>query len=69
MLTRQMKQMLVTFLAVLGMAQTAAAADFKDFSVIVNNQDGTLLTADEQSQCTDLTHRAAHDMIRHATEE
>ena len=52
MLTKQMKQMLVTFLAVLGMAQTAAAADFKDFSVIVNNQDGTLLTADEQSQGT-----------------
>ena len=52
MLTKQMKQMLVMFLAVLGMAQTAAAADFKDFSVIVNNQDGTLLTADEQSQGT-----------------
>ena len=52
MLTKQMKQMLVVFLAMLGMAQNAAAADFKDFSVIVNNQDGTLLTADEQSQGT-----------------
>ena len=52
MLTKQMKQMLVVFLAILGMSQTAAAADFKDFSVIVNNQDGTLLTAEEQSQGT-----------------
>ena len=47
-----MKQMLVMFLAMLGMTQTAAAADFKDFSVIVNNQEGTLLTAEEQSQGT-----------------
>ena len=52
MLTRQMKQMLVVFLAMLGMSQSAAAADFKDFSVIVNNQEGTLLTAEEQSQGT-----------------
>ena len=52
MLTKQMKQMLVVFLAMLGMAQSATAADFKDFSVIVNNQDGTLLTAEEQSQGT-----------------
>ena len=29
-----------------------AYADFKDFSVIVNNQDGTLLTAEEQVQGT-----------------
>jgi hypothetical protein len=47
-----MKQMLVVFLAMLGMSQSAAAADFKDFSVIVNNQDGTLLTAEEQTQGT-----------------
>ena len=52
MLTQQMKQMLVMFLAMLGMSQVATAADFKDFSVIVNNQDGTLLTAEEQSQGT-----------------
>ncbi len=52
MLTKQMKQMLVVFLAMLGMSQTAASADFKDFSVIVNNQDGTLLTPEEQSQGT-----------------
>ena len=52
MLTRQMKQMLVVFLAMLGMSQSAKAADFKDFGVIVNNQDGTLLTADEQNQGT-----------------
>jgi hypothetical protein len=47
-----MKQMLVVFLAMLGMSQSAAAADFKDFSVIVNNQDGTLLTTGEQAQGT-----------------
>ena len=52
MLTQQMKQMLVMFLAMLGMSQVATAADFKDFSVIVNNQNGTLLTAEEQSQGT-----------------
>lgn len=52
MLTKQMKQMLVAILAMLGMSQGTTAADFKDFSVIVNNQDGTLLTAEEQSQGT-----------------
>ena len=52
MLTKQMKQMLVAILAMLGMSQGITAADFKDFSVIVNNQDGTLLTAEEQSQGT-----------------
>ena len=52
MLTKQMKQMLVAILAMLGMSQGTIAADFKDFSVIVNNQDGTLLTAEEQSQGT-----------------
>ena len=61
MLTKQMKQLLVVFLAMLGMAQTAAAADFKDFSVIVNNQDGTLLTADEQSQGTAVNFGVAVD--------
>lgn len=40
------------FLAMLGMSQSAAAADFKDFSVIVNNQTGTLLTSEEQAQGT-----------------
>ena len=34
------------------LAIVSQAADFKDFSVIVNNQDGTLLTADEQVQGT-----------------
>lgn len=52
MLTKQMKQMLVAILAMLGMSQGTTAADFKDFSVIVNNQDGTLLNAEEQSQGT-----------------
>ncbi|MDE6002033.1 MAG: hypothetical protein K2G76_00845, partial [Prevotella sp.] len=40
------------FLAMLGMSQSAAAADFKDFSVIVNNQTGTLLTSEELVQGT-----------------
>ena len=31
---------------------SAVAADFKDFSVIVNNQTGTLLTSEEQVQGT-----------------
>ena len=61
MLTQQMKQLLVVFLAMLGMTQNAAAADFKDFSVIVNNQDGTLLTAEEQSQGTAVNFGVAVD--------
>ena len=39
-------------LAMIGMAQGARAADFKDFSVVVNNQSGTLLTSEEQVQGT-----------------
>ena len=41
-----------SFLMMLGMTQTAVAADFKDFSVIVNNQTGTILTSEEQVQGT-----------------
>ncbi len=41
-----------SFLIMLGMTQSAMAADFKDFSVIVNNQSGTLLTSEEQVQGT-----------------
>ncbi len=41
-----------SFLMMLGMTQSAMAADFKDFSVIVNNQSGTLLTSEEQVQGT-----------------
>ena len=41
-----------SFLMMLGMTQTAVAADFKNFSVIVNNQSGTLLTSEEQVQGT-----------------
>ena len=43
---------LCAFLMLFGMVQTIKAADFKDFSVIVNNQAGTLLTAEEQVQGT-----------------
>ena len=52
MTNKQLRLFVWLFLAMLGMAQNAAAADFKDFSVIVNNQDGTLLTAEEQVQGT-----------------
>ena len=43
---------LCAFLMLFGMVQTIKAADFKNFSVIVNNQTGTLLTAEEQVQGT-----------------
>ena len=43
-----------SFLMMLGMTQSAMAADFKDFSVIVNNQSGTLLTSEEQVQGTSI---------------
>ena len=43
---------LCAFLMLFGMVQTIKAADFKNFSVIVNNQAGTLLTAEEQVQGT-----------------
>ena len=46
------KHFVCFILALLGMSQSAVAADFKDFSVIVNNQGGTLLTSDEQKQGT-----------------
>ena len=52
MIYKQSKLFVWLFLAMLGMVQTAVAADFKDFSVIVNNQTGTLLTAEEQEQGT-----------------
>ena len=48
-------------LLILGMMQQATAAEFKDFSVIVNNQTGTLLTADEQEQGTAVNFGVAVD--------
>lgn len=47
-MTKQMKR-LGTLCLLLMLAIVSRADDFKDFSVIVNNQDGTLLTADEIS--------------------
>ena len=41
-----------TLCLLLMLAIVSRADGFKDFSVIVNNQDGTLLTADEQVQGT-----------------
>ena len=52
MTNKQSRLFVWLFLAMLGMVQTAVAADFKDFSVIVNNQEGTLLTAEEQVEGT-----------------
>lgn len=52
MTKKQLRHFVWLFLAMLGMAQSAVAADFKDFSVILNNQEGTLLTAGEQEQGT-----------------
>ena len=43
-----------TLCLLLMLAIVSRADDFKDFSVIVNNQDGTLLTADEQVQGTEV---------------
>ena len=41
-----------TLCLMLLLSAVSQAADFKDFSVIVNNQEGTLLTSEEQSQGT-----------------
>jgi len=48
----KLKSMIKTALLLLCLlgGVNSAWADFKDFSVIVNNQNGTLLTSDEQVQ-------------------
>ena len=51
MTKKYLRHLVLLVLAVLGMSQTARA-EFRDFSVIVNNQTGTLLTAEEQVQGT-----------------
>ena len=52
MTNKYLRPFVCLILAMLGMSQSAVAADFKDFSVIVNNQTGTLLTSEEQVQGT-----------------
>ena len=52
-MTKQMKR-LGTLCLLLMLAIVSRADGFKDFSVIVNNQEGTLLTADEQVQGTEI---------------
>ena len=52
MTNKYLRPFVCLILAILGMSQSAVAADFKDFSVIVNNQTGTLLTSEEQVQGT-----------------
>ena len=51
-MTKKIRTITLLFLALLGMALDVTAADFKDFSVQVNNQSGTLLTSEEQVQGT-----------------
>ncbi len=51
-MTKEMRTITMLILALFGMTQVATAADFKDFSVQVNNQTGTLLTSEEQVQGT-----------------
>lgn len=51
-MTKKLRTITLLFLAMLGMALDVTAGDFKDFSVQVNNQSGTLLTSDEQVQGT-----------------
>ena len=57
---QQFKSCVWLILMLLGMTQTANAA-FKDFSVIVNNQTGTLLTSEEQVQGTSVSFGVAVD--------
>ena len=49
-MTKTYKTLTLLILALMGMTQHAKA--FQDFSVVVNNQSGTLLTSDEQVQGT-----------------
>ena len=60
MMKQQFKSCVWLILILLGMTQTANAA-FKDFSVIVNNQTGTLLTSEEQVQGTSVSFGVAVD--------
>ena len=50
-----------TMCLLLMLTMVSRADGFKDFSVIVNNQEGTLLTADEQSQGTAINFGVAVD--------
>ena len=49
---RLLKFSLLSIMLMLLGGTSYAGGDFKDFAVIVNNQEGTLLTADEQVQGT-----------------
>lgn len=49
---RLLKFSLLSIMLMLLGGTSYASGDFKDFAVIVNNQEGTLLTADEQVQGT-----------------
>lgn len=51
-MNKQLRLFVGMFLAMLGMTLSVVAADFQDFSIIVNNQAGSLLTSEEQVQGT-----------------
>ena len=51
-MNKQLRLFVGLFLAMLGMTLNVVAADFQDFSVIVNNKAGSMLTSDEQVQGT-----------------
>ena len=53
-MVKQLKR-LGTLCLMLLLSAVSQAADFKDFSVIVNNQEGTLLTSEEQKQGTEVS--------------
>ena len=60
-MTKSMRTIIMLILTMLGMTQVTMAADFRDFSVIVNNQSGTLLTTNELSQGTSVSFGVAVD--------
>ena len=51
-MNKQLRLFVGLFLAMLGMTLSGVAADFQDFSIIVNNKAGSMLTSDEQVQGT-----------------
>ena len=51
-MNKQLRLFVGLFLAMLGMTLSVVAADFQDFSIIVNNKAGSMLTSDEQVQGT-----------------
>ncbi|MDY5033374.1 MAG: hypothetical protein SO064_02675, partial [Prevotella sp.] len=57
---KSLQRFLLLFMAIV-MSSSGAWAEFKDFSAILNNQEGTLLNASEQTQGTAVTFGVAVD--------